>query len=284
MYAALKAAPNGAPMGSEHPLNASQANGSAQEKLPRAAQRPQRSGWAGCRRARLRSAVGAGRFATATLCGGRVATAALCGGRRLWRRAAMLLTVFCLRRDRSELTFSLQVDADFELQNFRALCELESGIPAAESQVGARFPRAALSRGCAASARGPSCLWRAAVPRGGARPSGPRIPGVRKAGPAAGSSPPSPLSRERFEAFPRFLGAVEAAVDTALLPHAGSRIAPGAGLTELPGAGLRRAGGTPEGVSQSALCLLSQFARRRCAAGQGSVSSVALSRRAWQSL
>lgn len=47
----------------------------------------------------------------------------------------MLLTVFCLRRDRSELTFSLQVDADFELQNFRALCELESGIPAAESQV-----------------------------------------------------------------------------------------------------------------------------------------------------
>lgn len=50
----------------------------------------------------------------------------------------MLLTVFCLRRDRSELTFSLQVDADFELQNFRALCELESGIPAAESQVRAR--------------------------------------------------------------------------------------------------------------------------------------------------
>ncbi|CAM5166353.1 unnamed protein product [Eretmochelys imbricata] len=47
----------------------------------------------------------------------------------------MLLTVFCLRRDRSELTFCLQVDADFELQNFRALCELESGIPAAESQI-----------------------------------------------------------------------------------------------------------------------------------------------------
>ncbi|XP_060115561.1 protein DDI1 homolog 2 [Heteronotia binoei] len=47
----------------------------------------------------------------------------------------MLLTVFCLRRDRSEVTFSLQVDADFELQNFRALCELESGIPAAESQL-----------------------------------------------------------------------------------------------------------------------------------------------------
>uniref|UniRef100_K7FW99 Protein DDI1 homolog 2 n=1 Tax=Pelodiscus sinensis TaxID=13735 RepID=K7FW99_PELSI len=47
----------------------------------------------------------------------------------------MLVTVFCLRRDRSELTFSLQVDADFELQNFRALCELESGIPAAESQI-----------------------------------------------------------------------------------------------------------------------------------------------------
>ncbi|XP_042336182.1 protein DDI1 homolog 2 isoform X2 [Sceloporus undulatus] len=47
----------------------------------------------------------------------------------------MLLTVFCLRLDRSELTFSLQVDADFELQNFRALCELESGIPAAQSQI-----------------------------------------------------------------------------------------------------------------------------------------------------
>lgn len=48
----------------------------------------------------------------------------------------MLLTVYCVRRDLSEVTFSLQVDADFELHNFRALCELESGIPAAESQVG----------------------------------------------------------------------------------------------------------------------------------------------------
>ncbi|XP_039223413.1 protein DDI1 homolog 2 isoform X1 [Crotalus tigris] len=47
----------------------------------------------------------------------------------------MLLTVFCLRRDRSELTFSLQVDADFELQNFRALCALESGVPASQSQI-----------------------------------------------------------------------------------------------------------------------------------------------------
>ncbi|XP_070615539.1 protein DDI1 homolog 2 isoform X2 [Erythrolamprus reginae] len=47
----------------------------------------------------------------------------------------MQLTVFCLRRDRSELTFSLQVDADFELQNFRALCALESGVPASESQI-----------------------------------------------------------------------------------------------------------------------------------------------------
>lgn len=43
--------------------------------------------------------------------------------------------VLCVRRDLSEVTFSLQVDADFELHNFRALCELESGIPAAESQV-----------------------------------------------------------------------------------------------------------------------------------------------------
>lgn len=58
----------------------------------------------------------------------------------------MLLTVYCVRRDLSEVTFSLQVDADFELHNFRALCELESGIPAAESQVcraasGASFRR-----------------------------------------------------------------------------------------------------------------------------------------------
>ncbi|XP_028921243.1 regulatory solute carrier protein family 1 member 1 isoform X1 [Ornithorhynchus anatinus] len=47
----------------------------------------------------------------------------------------MLLTVYCVRKDLSEVTFSLQVDADFELHNFRALCELESGIPAAESQI-----------------------------------------------------------------------------------------------------------------------------------------------------
>ncbi|XP_069096137.1 uncharacterized protein [Pleurodeles waltl] len=47
----------------------------------------------------------------------------------------MLLTVFCLRRDRSELTFSLEVDPDFELQNFRALCELESGVPSRESTI-----------------------------------------------------------------------------------------------------------------------------------------------------
>lgn len=82
---------------------------------------------------------GGRRFATAALGGGRRRLAALGGGGGGGRPgAAMLLTVFCLRRDRSELTFSLQVDADFELQNFRALCELESGIPAAESQVRAR--------------------------------------------------------------------------------------------------------------------------------------------------
>lgn len=57
------------------------------------------------------------------------------GGAELGRARAMLLTVYCVRRDLSEVTFSLQVDADFELHNFRALCELESGIPAAESQV-----------------------------------------------------------------------------------------------------------------------------------------------------
>ncbi|XP_030041705.1 protein DDI1 homolog 2 isoform X2 [Microcaecilia unicolor] len=47
----------------------------------------------------------------------------------------MLITVYCVRKDLSEITFSLEVDADFELQNFRALCELECGIPAAESQI-----------------------------------------------------------------------------------------------------------------------------------------------------
>ncbi|XP_075462029.1 protein DDI1 homolog 2 isoform X2 [Ascaphus truei] len=47
----------------------------------------------------------------------------------------MLLTVYCVRRDLSEVTFSLEVDADFELENFRALCELESGIPASDSLI-----------------------------------------------------------------------------------------------------------------------------------------------------
>jgi len=76
-------------------------------------------------------------------------------------------------------------------------------------------------------------------------------------------------------------------VDTALLPHSESPIPPGSGVRELPGAGLRRAGvclWAPEGVSQSALYLLSPFVCRRFAAGQGSVSSVALSQCAWQSL
>ncbi|XP_073512189.1 uncharacterized protein [Phyllobates terribilis] len=47
----------------------------------------------------------------------------------------MLITVYCVRRDLSEITFSLDVDQDFELENFRALCELESGIPAAECLI-----------------------------------------------------------------------------------------------------------------------------------------------------
>lgn len=79
----------------------------------------------------------------------------------------MLLTVFCLRRDRSEITFNLQVDADFELQNFRALCELESGIPAAESQV----------RACPRPER-----------RGGPGPC-PRAGGGRAPSPAGSGSP-----------------------------------------------------------------------------------------------
>ncbi|XP_036921229.1 protein DDI1 homolog 1 [Sturnira hondurensis] len=47
----------------------------------------------------------------------------------------MLVTVYCVQRDLSELTFSLQVRPDFELRNFRVLCELESGIPADEIQI-----------------------------------------------------------------------------------------------------------------------------------------------------
>ncbi|KAM6159226.1 protein DDI1 homolog 1 [Rhynchocyon petersi] len=47
----------------------------------------------------------------------------------------MLITVYCVRRDLSEVTFSLQVSPDFELRNFRVLCELESGIPVEETQI-----------------------------------------------------------------------------------------------------------------------------------------------------
>ncbi|XP_005077374.1 protein DDI1 homolog 1 [Mesocricetus auratus] len=46
----------------------------------------------------------------------------------------MLITVYCVRRDLTEVTFSLQVSPDFELCNFRVLCELESGVPAEEIQ------------------------------------------------------------------------------------------------------------------------------------------------------
>ncbi|KAM5125203.1 protein DDI1 homolog 2 [Mantella aurantiaca] len=47
----------------------------------------------------------------------------------------MLITVYCVRRDLSEVTFSLEVDPDFELENFRALCELESGVPAEQALI-----------------------------------------------------------------------------------------------------------------------------------------------------
>ncbi|XP_008566203.1 PREDICTED: protein DDI1 homolog 1 [Galeopterus variegatus] len=47
----------------------------------------------------------------------------------------MLITVYCVRRDLSEVTFPLQVSPDFELCNFHVLCELESGIPAQEVQI-----------------------------------------------------------------------------------------------------------------------------------------------------
>ncbi|XP_040833167.1 protein DDI1 homolog 1 [Ochotona curzoniae] len=47
----------------------------------------------------------------------------------------MLVTVYCVRRDLSEVTFSLQVSPDFELHDFRVLCETESRIPAEEMQI-----------------------------------------------------------------------------------------------------------------------------------------------------
>ncbi|XP_039110314.1 protein DDI1 homolog 1-like [Hyaena hyaena] len=47
----------------------------------------------------------------------------------------MLVTVYCVRRDLSEATFSLQVGPDFLLRDFRALCELESGVPADEIRI-----------------------------------------------------------------------------------------------------------------------------------------------------
>lgn len=47
----------------------------------------------------------------------------------------MLVTVYCVRRDLSEVTFPLQVSSDLDLHNFRALCALESGIPAEETQI-----------------------------------------------------------------------------------------------------------------------------------------------------
>ncbi|XP_023063904.1 protein DDI1 homolog 1 [Piliocolobus tephrosceles] len=47
----------------------------------------------------------------------------------------MLITVYCVRRDLSEVTFSLQVSPDFELRNFKVLCEAESRVPAEEIQI-----------------------------------------------------------------------------------------------------------------------------------------------------
>ncbi|KAK2099400.1 DNA damage-inducible protein 1 [Saguinus oedipus] len=47
----------------------------------------------------------------------------------------MFITVYCVRRDLSEVTFSLQVSPDFELRNFKVLCEVESRVPADEIQI-----------------------------------------------------------------------------------------------------------------------------------------------------
>ncbi len=55
----------------------------------------------------------------------------------------MLVTVFCAPRDRPETTFALDVSPDLELRDFVALCELESGIPAGEIQVGLMFSHGA---------------------------------------------------------------------------------------------------------------------------------------------
>ncbi|XP_045751113.1 protein DDI1 homolog 1 [Mirounga angustirostris] len=47
----------------------------------------------------------------------------------------MLVTVYCVRRDLSEATFSLQVSPDLRLHDFRGLCALECGVPADEIQL-----------------------------------------------------------------------------------------------------------------------------------------------------
>jgi len=52
----------------------------------------------------------------------------------------MQLTVYVERPNRPELAFSLDVGSDLDLENLKALCEAESGIPSQEMQVGMNSP------------------------------------------------------------------------------------------------------------------------------------------------
>ncbi|XP_063071539.1 protein DDI1 homolog 2 isoform X3 [Engraulis encrasicolus] len=93
----------------------------------------------------------------------------------------MLLTVFCEPRDSSETTFALDVSPDLELRDFVALCELESGIPAAEIQITyAEQPLRDLTRslGTYGLKDGDVVVLRQASRRPPAQPSFPGLPRI----------------------------------------------------------------------------------------------------------
>ena len=48
----------------------------------------------------------------------------------------LIVKAFCLRKATlSDTVFTLEVASDMEVENFKALCEVESGIPAAEMML-----------------------------------------------------------------------------------------------------------------------------------------------------
>lgn len=51
----------------------------------------------------------------------------------IWVAGTMLINNYCVQCDLTKITFSLDMDVDFELENICTLCELEIGILAAMS-------------------------------------------------------------------------------------------------------------------------------------------------------